>query len=342
MHESPAARPGPELTCHDSVSRHAKLHFLDSQIAAAGAAAAEAGRAAAFLAIVRVNAAKAALGVNYVPATPCLARVVEMATLTEALDAAYPEFAIAPELRSPVACATALPWPAAADAGAQGGASGQDGPGGKGAEGGEKGASASAWGGCAPAAPERPDWWAPIRALQAKRAQPEPASSGATCSHALRAPNSRPSSPQSQRPGSAGAGGNGRVGRRALVGCYSRDIDTARGGAKRGKAGAASAAEHGWAAPVLAAGAVDKEALRPDSARRSCKAGAKNKGTMPAVGHKAWSHMHGVPGRQTHVAALDSARVGWAGCNGGDSAGNVGFLTGLPRKAYPVVDVVSY
>jgi hypothetical protein len=56
-------------------------------------AAQELHRVTAFLAVVRACAAKASLGVNYIPGTPNLDRVVEMATLTSALEAAYPELA---------------------------------------------------------------------------------------------------------------------------------------------------------------------------------------------------------------------------------------------------------
>lgn len=67
-------------------------------------------RVTAFLAVVRTCAAKASLGVNYIPGAPNLDRVVEMATLTSALQAAYPELA-EPAMESPLVQCDVVPWP---------------------------------------------------------------------------------------------------------------------------------------------------------------------------------------------------------------------------------------
>ena len=58
---------------------------------AAEVAQGELRRVATFLAVLRAAAQRIALGVNFVPHTPSLARVVEMSALCAGLQAAYPE-----------------------------------------------------------------------------------------------------------------------------------------------------------------------------------------------------------------------------------------------------------
>lgn len=74
-------------------------------------AAEELQRVSAFLEILRGCAARTALGVNFIPGTPNLHRVVEMSALTAALTAAFPELRDTPELALPRARADFLPWP---------------------------------------------------------------------------------------------------------------------------------------------------------------------------------------------------------------------------------------
>ncbi|KAK9813278.1 hypothetical protein WJX72_011826 [[Myrmecia] bisecta] len=66
----------------------------------ATAAQAELDRVAAFMAHIRSCAIKMEIGVNYVPATPNLDRVVEMQTLTDALERTFPDLDVA-----------SYPWP---------------------------------------------------------------------------------------------------------------------------------------------------------------------------------------------------------------------------------------
>jgi len=114
-------------------------------------------RVVAFLAHIRVCAAKLALGVNFVPGTPNLARVVEMQALSEALLCAYPELT-APELAPPLERAAFLPWPDHEHGGQPG----------------------HGW--CAATAPQSvtpPDVWASTRAILARR--PKSAGARRTC-----------------------------------------------------------------------------------------------------------------------------------------------------------------
>lgn len=62
------------------------------QVQMARLAMAELGRVLAFAEHIKFCANKMALGVNYMPNTPCYDRVVEMQALTEALQKAYPDF----------------------------------------------------------------------------------------------------------------------------------------------------------------------------------------------------------------------------------------------------------
>ena len=64
-----------------------------------------------FLAVLRERAARTALGVNFIPGTPNLHRVVEMSALTAALAAAFPELEATPALALPLARSDFLPWP---------------------------------------------------------------------------------------------------------------------------------------------------------------------------------------------------------------------------------------
>jgi hypothetical protein len=64
---------------------------LSVQVRAAAVADVELRRAAAFTSVIRAAASRTALGVNFVPGTANLNRVVEMSALCAALQAAYPE-----------------------------------------------------------------------------------------------------------------------------------------------------------------------------------------------------------------------------------------------------------
>lgn len=63
------------------------------QVQVARLALAELGRVQAFAEHIKLCANKMALGVNYMPATPCYDRVVEMQALNEALQRAFPDYA---------------------------------------------------------------------------------------------------------------------------------------------------------------------------------------------------------------------------------------------------------
>jgi hypothetical protein len=65
--------------------------LLPVQVRAAAVADVELRRAEAFTAVIRAAASRTALGVNFVPGTANLSRVVEMSALCAALQAAYPE-----------------------------------------------------------------------------------------------------------------------------------------------------------------------------------------------------------------------------------------------------------
>ena len=164
---------------------------------AAEQAAAEQTRVAAFLAVIRAAASKAALGVNYVPSTPNLARVVEPAALSAALQAAFPELLEAGA--GAAAVADLLPWPPRARGSARGAVAS---PGECAAE--EKPAvGQSAWGECPAAPTDRGDMWAVVRQVQAHGV---PASRPATA---------RCTSAASQRhrpPSATISGGRGRAG----------------------------------------------------------------------------------------------------------------------------------
>lgn len=99
-------------TAHEIALKAAEDHNekIKPIVETAKAAAQELQRVVAFLAVVRACAAKASLGVNYVPGAPNLDRVVEMATLTSALEAAYPELSD-PAMDSPLAQSEVIPWP---------------------------------------------------------------------------------------------------------------------------------------------------------------------------------------------------------------------------------------
>lgn len=82
-----------------------------TQVRAAKIAAEELRRVADFLTVLRACAARAALGVNFIPGTPNLHRVVEMSALSAALAAAFPELESTPALALPLARSDFLPWP---------------------------------------------------------------------------------------------------------------------------------------------------------------------------------------------------------------------------------------
>ena len=97
---------------HTAAVKAAEEHTerIKPAVEVAKVAAQELQRVTAFLGVVRVCAAKASLGVNYIPGSPNLDRVVEMATLTSALEAAYPELSD-PALQPPLAQCEVIPWP---------------------------------------------------------------------------------------------------------------------------------------------------------------------------------------------------------------------------------------
>ena len=100
-------------TAHTAAVHAAQEHNerIKPAVATARVAAQELQRVVAFLSVVRACAARASLGVNYIPGSANLDRVVEMTTLTSALEAAYPELAD-PALQSPVAQCEVVPWEA--------------------------------------------------------------------------------------------------------------------------------------------------------------------------------------------------------------------------------------
>jgi hypothetical protein len=144
------------------VGMHARMHgraAIDKvsrlQVRAAEVASKEVARVAAFLVVLRAGANKAALGVNFVPKTPNLARVVEPATLSAALLAAYPELDH-PECVGTTARVDALPWPARSDGSYKKGS-------------GSISRDEGGWTSCHPPPPLLPDSWSAIRRIQLSR-----------------------------------------------------------------------------------------------------------------------------------------------------------------------------